>query len=500
MASLDALGDEGLWLAGAALLLLGWSLTRRAAAARWRLTPTLLLDCAPPLTLFATSLALSARPLLAGLITLAAGAGWARADADKRRVLREPIIFTDLFQIADILRHPQLALPFPHKAPIVLAAALVLAGFTTVCWLEPPQWRGRTALVVPVFLGCLATVLLVLRLLPTAQALGLTADPARDAALHGPFAAILLHASFARRERAARRTAAARHIPAPPLAAGPVVLVQSESFFDVRRLDTRLATRLPHFAAACREAMQWGRLAVPSWGANTVRTEFAVLSGLGVEALGFDRFNPYLRFARAPISALAAQFRAQGYRTVCLHPFDRRFYGRDQVMPQLGFDAFLGEEQFADAERVDGYIADIAVARVAERLLAEHGPKLFLFIVTIENHGPWHTADDVIAADVAQLDLDARAQKALQHYLDSLEHADAMLGRLRAALARLATPAVLGFYGDHLPSLPDVFTRLNLTDAHSDYLLCHTTPGTGVQQDIAAEHLGAALLAACAGR
>jgi len=45
-----------------------------------------------------------------------------------------------------------------------------------------------------------------------------------------------------------------------------------------------------------------------------------------------------------------------------------------------------------------------------------------------------------------------------------------------------------------------VFTRLNLTDAHSDYLLCHTTPGTGVQQDIAAEHLGAALLAACAGR
>jgi len=33
-----------------------------------------------------------------------------------------------------------------------------------------------------------------------------------------------------------------------------------------------------------------------------------------------------------------------GYRTLCLHPFDWRFFWRDWAMPALGFEAFLGEE------------------------------------------------------------------------------------------------------------------------------------------------------------
>jgi len=64
-----------------------------------------------------------------------------------------------------------------------------------------------------------------------------------------------------------------------------------------------------------------------------------------------DRFNPYHRFTSVPVSSLAWRLRAEGYRHDRLHPFDRTFYGRDRVMPNLGFDVFLGEEAFAGAQR-----------------------------------------------------------------------------------------------------------------------------------------------------
>src|SRR6185437_11809244 len=91
-------------------------------------------------------------------------------------------------------------------------------------------------------------------------------------------------------------------------------------------------------------------------GAPTIRAEFAALSGLSDDALGFDRWNPYHAFARAELPSLARHLRDEGYRTLCLHPFDKRYYGRDLIFPRIGFDEFWGEEQFAGAGRVGPYV------------------------------------------------------------------------------------------------------------------------------------------------
>ncbi|MES2684947.1 MAG: LTA synthase family protein [Pseudomonadota bacterium] len=488
------------WGAAILLLLIAWLLPRRAAGTPLKLSPALPLDLVLPLAVFALVLLCSARPLLAGVVTLAAGAGWARADRDKRRVLAEPIVFTDVFQTFDIARHPQLAMPFPHKAPLVLAGLATIAFFSLVIWAEPPQWRANVWRSLCLLLMAIAATLLARRLLPHLyagfRATQLSADPTRDAARHGPFATLLLYGLFARHERAARRAlsvpATTRHTHE-----GPVVLVQSESFFDARRLHPDMPQGLlPQFDRGCRDSLQWGRFAVPSWGANTVRTEFAVLTGLTEEATGFDRFNPYYRFADAPIASLAQTLRAAGYHTVCLHPFDRSFYRRDQVMPQLGFDEFLGEEAFADAPRVNGFVTDVEVAEVAARLLRERGPKLFLFVITIENHGPWLGVPTQKLAALEALPLDADERRGLNHYLGSLANADAMFGLLRETLEALPQPGTLGFYGDHLPSFPTLFPKLGMTDSRSDYLIWRADGGSGQRQDIAAHELGAALLRA----
>jgi len=92
--------------------------------------------------------------------------------------------------------------------------------------------------------------------------------------------------------------------------------VQSESFFDPRLLHRGIADGVLGNYDALRAAGASGRLAVPGWGAYTMRTEFAFLSGIGANRLGVHRFNPYRRFARQPISTLAWYLRTIGYRTV----------------------------------------------------------------------------------------------------------------------------------------------------------------------------------------
>lgn len=69
---------------------------------------------------------------------------------------------------------------------------------------------------------------------------------------------------------------------------------------------------LPAFDHCCRSGVQYGRLAVPCWGANTTRAEFVALTGVEQAALGFDRFNSYHAFARNPLPSLAWCLRRAG--------------------------------------------------------------------------------------------------------------------------------------------------------------------------------------------
>ena len=488
----------------------GWQMPRLIARTRWHWSPLLLLDSMMPLMLFSLVAASGARPLFAGFITFAIGSAYAYADRSKKTVLAEPIVFTDVFQAFDIFRHPGLALPFPHKGRI---AAGVLAGLSvlvilfraeTASWSLSP-WHPLMVIALIWIIGWSLggplnrIVGRALRRFPFSE------DPCRDAAVIGPFATLLAYGILARAERSERQQkACVAPVSASPetiqtSAQAPVVVIQCESFFDARRLHPDLAQLSLPILDRCRATgFQWGHLSVPSWGANTVRTEFAVLTGLQQEALGMDRFNPYNRFVSQAISSLARQLRAQGYRTICLHPFDRTFYGRDRVLPNLGFETFIGEEAFVGAERINGYVSDVECARVACEILSKEKSPVFLFVITMENHGPWPQAPaDANKLLPASLEVPAREGGALEHYVRSIGNADLMLEKM----TRYLEPGgVLAFYGDHLPSFPATFNHLGLQDTRSDYLIWRGGQADSVRNtpavDIHAHDLRAAIMEA----
>ncbi len=460
-------------LAGALLPVLPWAWLRhdvRARASAW-----LVLDGAPVVALFCALLAATMRPLLAGGLVAAIGMFLVVAQRAKRATLREPLVFSDGGLLWQVVAFPRFYLPF---VPPVVAWGGVGAGVALALALlvmEPAvglDGGARLALLgLAVALG--AVLLRPCWLLRGATGAHRTAsappgdDPVQDAARFGPLAAFALHARIAAGERGWRRAAhppSAATLPAGT-AAPHIVVLQLESFCDPRRFG--LAQALPEWDSLAAGAASRGLLAVPGFGANTMRTEFAVLTGLRGAALGLDRLNPYFRFALAPVASLAWACRGAGYATVCLHPFHARFFGRNRVMPALGFERFEAEPAFADAPRRRGLVTDGAIgARIVREIEAAQGP-LLIFAITVAAHGPWRGPDPAAAwaADIAQT--------------------DAMLGAVARAARMSTRGVVIAAYGDHRPSLGAMRAG---TD--TDYLVWRSDcPGPGTRRDIDAPAL-----------
>ncbi len=474
---------------------------RRGAGARplWRVAAlAVALDAAPVLLGFAAVFGATARPLFAGLVIGALAGGLSLADRVKRIVLDEPVVFADRAELLEVVRHPSLYLPFAGSAWVLAGAAAAIALVAMgLAWAEPPLWSRSilgasvdAVLCAGLAYGCFAVPSSWPALLQRLAAfytrrLTVSRDAAQDAAALGPLACLAIHATTAAAERPARRqtaAATAAMLKPFPTGAGPVVLVQAESFFDPARLHPELAGSLPHIDALAASAVQRGCLDVPAWGANTVRTEFAVLTGVTEEVLGLDRFNPYEAFAQTGdplLPSLIRMARESGYRTVFVHPFDLRFYARSNVMPLLGFDELVGPEAFVAAKRRGDWVSDEAVGEVVATVLRRHGPHVFVFAATMEAHGPWGEPKPGEAVPLPAALRTVPEAGQLAQWLWHLQGTDRMIGFLARTVADIATGAGTGWlalYGDHQPSLPTTFAATGLADHRSDYVIWSNVP------------------------
>jgi hypothetical protein len=449
---------------------------------------------------FTLLLALTQRPYFAAALTATTTLVIVIVSNAKYRALREPFVFTDFGLFSQALRHPRLYLPFLGLVPALVglstAVAAVIAGIT----LEP-------AVSTKTGVSGLAMITLILFLpagfllaAATRRTLPLTLDPVRDIADHGLLSSLWLYWLAERRQ--GLRTNAGTIIERPiSSSAGfqdlpPIIAVQSESFFDVRRLWPDIAPEiLSNFDRIRRAAMLSGRLEVPAWGANTMRTEFAFLSGISADELGVHRFNPYRRLARNPIPTLASRLQQIGYHTICLHPHPAGFFGRDQVIPQLGFNEFLDIASFTDAPHDGPYIADAAVTAKILELLQQASRPTFIFAITMENHGPLHL-ERVTASDRERLFTQPPPQDCddLSVYLRHLQNADHMIGQLGNALTERHHNGLLCFFGDHVPSMPRVYDVTGFPDGRSDYLVWSPGRSPGTELDTRVEALGDLLL------
>ena len=467
------------------------------------------LAIAPIAMFYLTLFMLSYRPIFSVVFTLVFYLGIIVANNAKFRVLKEPLVYSDFSLLREAFKHPELYVGYigPFKISVVFllgGSALVGGALYEPAVIERISFNDY--LPVLIFLGLLTGLIYMItwgalrqvfqQILAKYGASTHVEDDIEKLSLIVclVFYFLLSGANAKKVVALSRRNRNDPIFPDSSLKKRPhLIAVQSESFFDARRLLTHVPDGfLRHFDAASHEAAFSGRMKVSAWGANTLRTEFAFLSGLTDEALGMHRFNPYLSLEHRKIWNLASHLRDSGYKTVCIHPFDRSFFGRDKVFPDLGFEEFIDIKSFSADQKVGPYISDAAVTDKIEEYLKTNNRPLFLFAITMENHGRW-VGDRIKRNPELRAAMPVKSNELLQ-YLSHLRNADTMIGRLVATLKSGRRNATFCFYGDHLPSLPHVFDSIGYKDPQTDYFIWQTKCVKGQRVDLSADQLNRMVL------
>ena len=381
---------------------------------------------------------------VAAVLTIAMMALFTITSNAKHAMLGEPLIFSDLALLAALVHHPRFyltAITIGQRRMLTIGGPLLLVGLAALFVPRlAPHLVGLELLLIGV--GGLFVLL----------AAGVFGNVARepdidgDVARNGLIATLLL---YWWRWRATPDPVACSPLvmPQPGADAPPdlIVIVQCESFADPVDLTGDIRQALPGLARARAGAWQWGELAVSGFGAYTMRTEFGVLFGRSEAALGFRRYDPFLTAHGETSYALSARLRNGGYHNVFVHPHDMRFYGRDRLMPAIGFDRLIGEADFAPIPAGGGrYIDDRTLgATIGNMIDAAREPTL-IYAVTMENHGPW--IKDQLTGSPGGLNA----------YLRHVRSSDTMLEELINRIGTAGRSGLLVFFGDHRPSIPGV--------------------------------------------
>ncbi|MFQ1064937.1 LTA synthase family protein [Bordetella trematum] len=429
---------------------------------------------------FAMEMALFQRPYFAIANVLAIELLLVLVSRAKYEALQEPFVYPDFEYFTDAIKHPRLYLPFFGWGKALVCAG----GYGVALWgglvLEPAiSTRSGGFSAATYYLGCgvLATVGLGTAWL-AGRRISVNFDTDQDLIREGLVAALW---AYARAERAPVDEEIWAHSPfasPPPKSNFPdglpdLVSIQSESFFDVRRAYPIVRTDvLSGFDEICAEAVAYGELEVAARGANTVRTEFAFLSGIDPERLGVHRYNPYRKLAKQGGPTLATYLKALGYRTVCIHPYHGSFYSRNKVLPKLGFDEFIDIAAFSDADKVGTYVGDVPLVQKVIGLLSQRSDDqpLYVHVITMENHGPLHVGLLKDVADSSVLTENPKEKISdLISYLHHIKNADAMFCELKKYLVSCGRSAAMCIYGDHIPIMSNIYRLMGSPSGNSNY-------------------------------
>lgn len=320
-----------------------------------------------------------------------------------------------------------------------------------------------------------------------------------------------------------------------------VILILSESFFDVTGLDNVTFEEDPaaEFHALKEEGVS-GRFYTRMLGQGTVNVELEVLTGLNTGLLsGEDLYDwPADVFSRLP--AVPAVFRDNGYYTAMIHLFNDSIYHRSDFLGRLGFDGQYFSPDFAAIydpaaqaadywaymnEYISGeYFSDALMTDLLISLYERHdadGP-VFFYGISMENHASYvdkYGEEELTVSPKSPLT--GEAANDLRNLSQGVHNASAALGRLTDYFRTVDEPTVIVFFGDHRPGLGlwqsggggTVYSELGMVSADSgqwslediaglystDYLIWSNDPDClpgepGSTLDTSCNYLGALLL------
>lgn len=237
-----------------------------------------------------------------------------------------------------------------------------------------------------------------------------------------------------------------------------VVIVMSESFWDPAEMEGVSFDRpLTPNLNRLREKGIYGKLISPEFGGGTSNIEFELMTGNNMFFLPTGTMA-YNSFVNKDIDAIPGMLKKQGYSTIGMHPYIRWFWNRVPSYEHMGFDAYISEESFEDPVRKGAFVSDQSfMEKIIEIVECDDKPS-FVFAASMQNHGPY-SVDRYDEFDFhIEAPLDGTERGELKCYAQGIVDADQALGDLILHFERKKEPAIVLFFGDHMPMLGKKFS------------------------------------------
>ncbi|MCS7459104.1 LTA synthase family protein [Paenibacillus doosanensis] len=232
-----------------------------------------------------------------------------------------------------------------------------------------------------------------------------------------------------------------------------VIFIMNEAFWDPTLLPNVQYSEdpVPTIHKLQKESTS-GYLLSPQFGGGTSNVEYEVLTGQSMSFLP-DGSVPYQQYISKPVPSLASYFETQGYKSMGIHSYEGWFWNRESVYKELGFESFMSKDQFENPEYKGLFISDDEVSRNIIKQVDETDRPMFIYAVTMQNHGPYDDNRYGETEIKANGNLTDDARSILETYTQGAHDADQSLKMLIDHFQQSDEPTVIVFYGDHLPML-----------------------------------------------
>jgi hypothetical protein len=191
-------------------------------------------------------------------------------------------------------------------------------------------------------------------------------------------------------------------------------------------------------------------LLVHSTGGGTWLSEFAFLTGFDWRVFG--RGGAYAPVSVAPRlkRALALQLRAAGYRTVAICPTDGNFLSARSAYANYGFEEFHAAEDLHFSSNWHSVRdAEVFASALALADRPDDPRPVFMFVLTIRNHGPHGEPGTSIPRDLRPLQ--QRTTAGIADYVGRMRDSATDYAALARRWLAAPRPRVIGWFGDHQP-------------------------------------------------
>lgn len=237
-----------------------------------------------------------------------------------------------------------------------------------------------------------------------------------------------------------------------------LIVIMNESLADMRVIsDFETNEEVFPFISSLQENTVKGNLYVQVFGGGTSNTEYEVLTGHSMSFLPYV-ISAFQAYCKPGEYGLVTTLKEQGYTAVAMHPNISGNWNRKNVYSYMEFDEFLSSGEFRESERLRDYVSDLGdYQRLIERYEEkEEGEKLFIFNVTMQNHGGYEHGADNFQEEIHVMG-ELAGYEQTDRYLSLMRKSDEAFAYLLDYFSNVQEPTMIVMFGDHQAAVETEF-------------------------------------------